>query len=53
MYDRTYLMVKKLYAEIHRLKYNHADEPEIFDKTLEIINNLVQLEAILKQKIEG
>ena len=53
MYDRTYLMVKKLYLEIHRLKYNHADEPEIFDKTLEIINNLVQLEAILKQKIEG
>lgn len=53
MYDRTYLMVKKLYVEIHRLKYNHADEPEIFDKTLEIINNLNQLEAILKQKIEG
>lgn len=34
------------------MKYNHADEPIIFDKTLEIINNLKQLEAILKQKIE-
>ena len=52
MYDRTYLVVKRLYAEIHRVKYNHADESLIFDKTLEIINNLKQLEAILKQKIE-
>ena len=52
MYDRTYLMVKKLYVEIHRMKYNHVDEPEIFDKTLEIINNLKQLESILKEKIE-
>jgi len=52
MYDRTYLMVKRLYVEIHRMKYNHADEPEIFKKTLEIINNLKQLEIILKNKIE-
>jgi hypothetical protein len=52
MYDKTYLMVKKLWVEIHRLKYNHVDEPEIYNKTIEIINSLKQLELILKQKIE-
>ena len=52
MYDKTYLTVKRLLVEFHRLKYQHVDEPEIYNKTIEIINNLKQLELTLKQKIE-
>ena len=53
MYDKTYLTVKKLLVEFHRLKYQHVDEPEIYKKTLEIIKNLKTLENILRIKIEG
>lgn len=52
MYDRTYMIVKKLYVELHRIKYNHVDEEEIYKKTNEILQQLESLEAILKQKIE-
>ena len=53
MYDRTYLTVKKLLNELHRLRYNHVDEPEIFEMTKEIIEKLKRLETILKTRIEG
>jgi len=52
MYDRTYMIVKRLYVELHRVKYNHVDEPEIYEKTKKILNELKQLESILKEKIE-
>ena len=53
MYDKTYLTVKRLLVEFHRLKYQHVDEPDIYKKTEEIINNLQTLEKTLKLKIEG
>ena len=53
MYDKTYLTVKRLLVEFHRLKYQHVDEVEIYEKTKEIIENLKNLESMLKIKIEG
>ena len=53
MYDKTYLMVRKLYIELHRMKYNHVDELEIHKRMIEIIDKLEQLEQLLKNKIEG
>jgi hypothetical protein len=32
MYDRTYIIVKRLFVELHRVKYNHVDESEIYEK---------------------
>ncbi len=52
MYDKTYLTVKKLLIEFHRLKYQHVDESTIFEKTKEIIKNLEEMEIILRKKIE-
>ena len=52
MYDRTYMIVKKLYVELHRVKYNHVDESEIYEKTKVILGQLKELETILKDKIE-
>ena len=52
MYDRTYMIVKKLYVELHRVKYNHVDESEIYEKTKAILGQLKELETILKEKIE-
>jgi hypothetical protein len=52
MYDRTYVTVKKLLVEFHRLKYQHVDEQEIYKKTREILERLKELEIILKHKIE-
>ena len=53
MYDKPYLTVKRLLVEFHRLKYQHVDEPEIYEKTKEIINNLKTLEKTLRIKIDG
>ena len=53
MYDRTYIIIKKLIVELHRLKYQHVDEPELYNKTNEILNSLAEMEQLLKAKIEG
>jgi len=53
MYDRTYIIVKRLFVELHRVKYNHVDEDEIYKKTIAILEQLKELETILKIKIEG
>tara|TARA_R110002033_G_scaffold141859_1_gene180356 strand:- start:598 stop:798 length:201 start_codon:yes stop_codon:yes gene_type:complete len=52
MYDRTYIIVKRLFVELHRVKYNHVDEDEIYKRTNEILERLKELETILKHKIE-
>ena len=39
--------------ELHRVKYNHVDEDEIYKKTIAILEQLKELETILKKKIEG
>jgi len=52
MYDRTYIIVKRLFVELHRVKYNHVDEAEIYKRTNEILERLKELETILKKKIE-
>ena len=38
--------------ELHRVKYNHVDEPEIYEKTKQILGQIKELETILKKKIE-
>jgi len=53
MYDRTYMTIKRLYIELNRVKYNHVDEEDIFQPTKSILEQLKELETILKQKIEG
>ena len=52
MYDRTYIIVKRLFVELHRVNYNHVDEDEIYKRTNEILERLKELETILKHKIE-
>ena len=52
MYGKTYLIVKRLFVEFHRLKYQHVDEPDIYNKTKEIIEKLQDLEKLLKTRIE-
>ncbi len=52
MYDRKYIIVQRLFVELHRVKYNHVDEAEIYEKTKVILGQLKELETILKKKIE-
>jgi hypothetical protein len=52
VYDKTYLTVKRLLVEFHRLKYQHVDEADIYDRTKEIIEKLQDLEKLLKIRIE-
>jgi hypothetical protein len=46
------MIVKRLYVELHRVKYNHVDESEIYEKTKVILGQLKELETILREDRE-